>query len=406
MDYYQLKDELLMKDKKHNGYSIVEEDEEVDYKQSATIKEPLSAPVLFENIYIIICASYLNVLLVVLPICFLPNISQGIRLVLSMISLIPLTKLLTVLTDEASSLLNEAAGGLLNATLGNLPELVIGVMTVNRNMIRLAQISMFGSIIGNLLLVMGSSFIAHALRYGTTQFNSLVGRINAVMMVIVVLGCTTVALFNTYEYSSETELLSSRMISIIFILLYCVYLYFSLYYFKEQFDNEEENGDDEEEGGNSYGLSIFECIFSLFIISVLISLTCNVIIDLLQPVAENWNISQFFIVGILLPLVGNVAEHSTAVVAAYRNKLTLSISIGVGSACQVGSFLTATLVIVGWIIGHDMSLNFGASETCFLVISVLMIVIILLTKTSSMMGGCSLIIFYLCVAAYCCQNDA
>ena len=245
-------------------------------------------------------------------------------------------------------------GALLNATFGNAVELIVSVVALRKGFVRLVQTSLLGSVLSNLLLVLGTSFLLGGLRYEQQQYNRKGAAIFASMLL---LACLALAVPSAYvnafdaEVNQQDVLDISRITAVIIFAIYLLYLYFQLFthtaMFKEEKsphsahrapvapddasdedDGEDGEGDEDEEEDEEPLISLSSALFLLLVITLLISFCSDNLIDSIAPVTRAWNINESFIGIILLPIVGNAAEHATAVTCALKNKLDLSIGRG------------------------------------------------------------------------------
>jgi Ca2+:H+ antiporter len=175
------------------------------------------------------------------------------------------------------------------------------------------------------------------------------------------------------EEAQKNVLLLSHGTSIILLLLYILYLYFQLYSHHNLFADIEnqENGDDEEADGQI--LSPVAASIALVLVTVLVSVCAEYLVNSIDSIVESAHISKTFVGLILIPIVGNAAEHVTAVVVAYKGKMDLAINVAIGSSMQIALFVTPFLVILGWIMGQPMTLHFQGFETIIFFISVLIV---------------------------------
>lgn len=195
----------------------------------------------------------------------------------------------------------------------------------------------------------------------------------------------------------EGVLFLSRGTSIIMLLLYILYLFFQMRSHAAIFDAERQ-GDDEEGEKEPEILGPVAAGICLIIITVLVAICAEFLVDSIDAIVETAHISKTFIGLILLPIVGNAAEHVTAVVVAYKNKMDLAIGVALGSSMQIALFVTPFLVILGWIMGNDMSLQFGVFETVVFFLSVLVVNYLIQDGKSNYLEGAMCIGTYIIIA--------
>ena len=235
---------------------------------------------------------------------------------------------------------------------------------------------MLGSILSNILLVLGCCFFAGGMKYHQQTFNSTVASTMSSLMAVssasLIIPATLYAAMKASDTSEDKDkniLVLSHGTSIILLILYVFYLYFQLKSHQDLFDEEQadENEDDKEEPT----LTPWAAGAALVVITVGVAVCAEFLVDSIDSIVETANISRTFIGLILLPIVGNAAEHVTAVVVSMKNKMDLAIGVAIGSSMQIALLVTPFLVILGWIIDQPMTLHFEAFETVVFFLSVL-----------------------------------
>ncbi|KAG4961689.1 hypothetical protein JHK87_038322 [Glycine soja] len=277
-------------------------------------------------------------------------------------------------------------GGLLNATFGNATEMIISIYALESNMIRVVQQSLLGSILSNMLLVLGCAFFTGGIvHYKKVQvFDKAAAVVNSGLLLMAVMGILfpAVLYFTHSEVHQGKSVLSlSRFSSCIMLLAYASYLFFQLrsqqnvyspvdecISYPEEGDNGE-NSDEEEE----HELTQWEAIIWLAILTAWVSILSGYLVDAIQGASESLNMSVAFISVILLPIVGNAAEHASAIMFAVKDKLDITIGVAIGSSTQISMFVIPFCVVVGWCMGKEMDLNFQLFETATLFITVLVV---------------------------------
>lgn len=179
------------------------------------------------------------------------------------------------------------------------------------------------------------------------------------------------ALKTSKDETDKNILLLSHGTAIILLILYLLYLYFQLYSHHDLFDDVEANNSDEDEAGQI--LSPVAAGVALVVVTVMVAVCAEFLVDSIDSIVETAHISKTFIGLVLLPIVGNAAEHVTAVIVAYKGKMDLAINVAIGSSMQIALFVTPFLVILGWIIGKPMTLHFQSFETVVFFLSVLVV---------------------------------
>ncbi|KAF9789841.1 Sodium/calcium exchanger protein-domain-containing protein [Thelephora terrestris] len=382
--------------------------------------------------------SWSNVLLVFVPLSFIShnlNWDAGLRFSFSFIAIMPLAKLLGDATDQLSLKLGQTLSGLLNASFGNAVEIIVAIAALLQDELRVVQTSLLGSILSNLLLVLGCSFLAGGLMHDQNRFRTTAAQTSASLMT---LACITLVIPAAYfmsqtigegggldptkadqpgaieERCKSGLLIISRGTSILLLLVYVAYLVFQLKTHARLFD---EDGDDTEDCEDGQGLprrhhsqddveepemAPITAGIALLLVTLVTSFAADYLVASIEETTERYNIPKPFIGLILLPLVSNAAEHVTSVWMAMKNKMEMTIGICVGSSIQISAFVIPLLVIIGWITGHDLTLFFATFETIVLFVSVLLVNLLVQDGKSNYMEGLMLIALY-CVVALSCE---
>jgi len=376
--------------------------------------------------------SWMNVLLVFVPLSFASHHlgwDAALRFSFSFIAIMPLAKLLGVATEQLSLKLGQTLSGLLNASFGNAVEIIVGVAALLQGELRIVQTSMLGSILSNLLLVLGCSFLAAGLKYSESNFQVTAAQNAASLMT---LACITLVIPAAYFMSQTVEddilnvfvrtgqlsvieercrsglLFISRGAAILLLFVYVVYLVFQLkthaYLFDPNHNREERDPESRREEESevqeqeALEMSTLAAGVALVFATVVTSFAADYLVASIEETAERYSIPKPFIGLILLPLVANAAEHVTSVWMAMKGKMELTIGICVGSSIQIATFVIPLLVIVGWITGHDLTLFFANFETIVLFVSVLLVNLLIQDGKSNYMEGLMLVTLYLVVA--------
>jgi len=363
-----------------------------------------------------LASNYVNVLLVFVPVGIIAgalHISATTVFILNFIAIIPLAALLSFATEELSAKLGQTLGGLMNATFGNAVELIVSIVALREGEIRIVQSSMLGSILSNILLVLGCCFLAGGIRYRESTFNGTVASTMSSLMAVssaslIIPATLYAALRSSKEENDNNILLLSHGTSIILLGLYILYLYFQLYSHAELFDVEAQSEGDEDEHTDGEILSPVAAGVALVIVTVLVAVCAEYLVDSIDSIVQTAHISKTFIGLVLLPIVGNAAEHVTAVIVAYKGKMDLAINVAIGSSLQIALFVTPFLVVLGWIIGQPMTLHFQGFETVVLFISVLVVNYLIQDGKSNYLEGAMCIGTYtiIALAFYVYPDDA
>lgn len=290
------------------------------------------------------------------------------------IAILPLAAWMGTATEEIAVVVGSTLGGLLNATFGNATELIIALVALNAGFIEVVKASITGSIIGNLLLVMGLSMFLGGLRYKEQEFQPVMARLNASSMnlaVIAILLPTAVNFTSTGIDESQMQKLSAA-VAIVLILVYILTLLFSMKthsYLCEA--GEAELALEEATEGEAHKPNLPLWIGVLLGATVLVAIESELLVGALEEATAQLGLTELFTGVILLPIIGNAAEHATAVTVAMKNKMDLSVSVSVGSSLQIALFVAPVLVLAGWILGKPMDLNFNPFELVAVAVAVL-----------------------------------
>ena len=312
----------------------------------------------------------------------------------SALALIPLAGLLGKATESAAAYTGPNVGALLNATLGNAAELIITIMALRSGLVGVVKASIAGSIIGNILLVLGLSLLLGGIRNGKQLFDAHTAGTNATMLVLAVVALTIPAAFTLGSPSTPMRISSIELLSdglaVVLIVLYGLYL---LYMFKR--------GDNSHTSGQGHELPEMKLPVAIGLMAastIGVVLMSEVLVGVIEPVATTWGLSDLFIGIILVPIVGNVAEHIVAVQMAIQNQMDLSVGIAVGSGLQIALFVAPVLVGVGLLMGTPMTLVFNRYEVAGLIGASAIAVLISVDGESNWLEGAQLIALYLMLA--------
>lgn len=463
-------------------------------------------PPFWRGVKAIILMSWINVLLVCIPISWamnfaLPhtNSNDTLIFIFSFLAIIPLAKLLAFATDELSMRVGQTLAGLLNATLGNAVELIVAIIALIQCQLQVVQSSLVGSILSNLLLVLGMCFFAGGVKFSEQGFGMSATQLNASLLTVSVIAVLLPAAFHEVAGAEipdpieGREILSfSRGAAVILLFIYGSYLVFQLFSHKDLYEDESpdvfkstkyphsptpktkqarqgwlaahwrrhgaddsnnsaepltplgetrrklENGkvhnstlvDDE---GNELGrssspsndvaassssthtdvdaeaqheeeqpeqpqLSVPLTVALLVTVTVLVAVTAEWLVDSIDGLTNSGTISKEFVGLILLPIVGNAAEHVTAVTVSVKDKLNLSIGVAVGSSIQIALFVIPFITVLAWILGKPLTLLFDPFESIVLFLAVLVVNYTVQDGKSNWLEGMILMCLYVIIA--------
>lgn len=345
---------------------------------------------------------YLLFLLVLVPVTAGMEIfgvgNHPLMFVLSALSLIPLAAVLGNATEEVALFTGQKVGGLLNATLGNAAELIITIIALREGLLSVVKASIAGSIIGNMLVVLGAAVLLGGIKNGEQKFDQRIASTNATMMSLAIIILMIPAVFSLGKGTSS---LSDRDVnrlsdgaSIVLIALYVLYLFYTM------FSKSGSTGStDVEHEVKPPRRQLYIALGLLLISTVAIVFMSEILVGALEPTAQQWGLSDMFVGVMLVPLVGNIAEHLVAVQTAIKNKMDLTIGIAVGSGLQIALFVAPVLVLVSQFVGPaPMSLVFNPFEIAALIGAVLIAVLISIDGKTNWLEGAQLLALYAVVA--------
>ncbi|RDB21333.1 Vacuolar calcium ion transporter [Hypsizygus marmoreus] len=348
-----------------------------------------------------IFGSYLNILLIFIPLSFLShhlNWDAALRFSFSFIAIVPLAKLLGDATEQMSTKLGPTLAGLLNASFGNAVEIIVGIAALLQGELRIVQTSMLGSILSNILLVLGCSFIAAGFKFKESTFQVTGAQASASFMT---LACITLVIPAAY-HSTQAKggdptaeaglLIISRGTSILLLGVYVAYLFFQLKTHADLFEPEFKVEEEEPK------MSVVASGAALLGVTLITSFCADYLVASIEETAQRYSIPKPFIGLILLPIVANAAEHVTAVFMALKNRMEISIAICVGSSIQIAAFVVPLLVIIGWTTGHQLSLFFANFETIVFFAAILLVNTLIQDGRSNYLEGIMLVTLYLVIA--------
>jgi Ca2+:H+ antiporter len=338
---------------------------------------------------------YLNILLIFVPVAILGRFlgwAPTIVFATSALAVIPAAGMLGRATEEVAARTGPRFGGLLNATLGNAAELIITLFAIRAGLLELVKASITGSIIGNILLVMGLSILFGGIKNGTQRFDRTQAGANAVQLILAVLALMIPSLFffAHTETSGPVESLSLGT-AIAMLVIYALGLLFAF-----RFVNPESaSGAHDTHHG---GWSVRTSLLVLGGATVLIAILSEILVGSVEPMVANLGVSEFFIGIIIVPLVGNVAEHLVAVQAALKNKMELSMAVSLGSSLQIALFVAPVLVFLSLLMGNPLTLVFNQFEIVALFAGTLIAAFVAMDGESNWLEGAQLLALYVIVA--------
>lgn len=311
------------------------------------------------------------------------------------LAIVPLAGWMGTATEEIAVVVGPSLGGLLNATFGNATELIIAIIALRAGLVDVVKASITGSIIGNLLLVMGLAMLLGGLRFKEQSFQPTAARLNASAMNLAVISILlpTAVQYTSTGIGEKTLQTLSVAVAIVLIAVYGLTLLFSMkthsYLYEvgcaelegnaavEQIARadhhpaagQQSGGTEPGEGHETPNIWLWGGI--LLGATLLVAIESELLVGSLEAATESLGLTPLFTGVILLPIIGNAAEHTTAVTVAMKDKMDLSLAVAMGSSLQIALFVAPLLVIIGWVIGQPMDLDFNPFELVAVVVAVL-----------------------------------
>jgi len=446
--------------KDHEDHANAEEDDtesdlslEERKKKAFKKKIPVGSQIRF-----VLFGAWINVLLIFVPVGFAVNYA-GLKpvpvFIINFIAIIPLAAMLSNATEELAIRVGETLGGLLNATFGNAVELIVSVQALIKNEITIVKTSLIGSMLSNLLLVLGMSFFLGGINRMEQFFNVTVAQTAASLLALCIASLiiptvfhNTIAEDDSVAHNGAQDAVRNQELShgtaVILFLVYCCYLGFQLKTHATMYNEpsqkvpkrksgKKEEGDasrgiaaigagtaaasgggvnmkallknadgsdqDDEEEFETPSLSVAGALVTLAISTTLVAFCSEFMVSSIDGLTATGGVSTTFVGLILLPIVGNAAEHATAVTVAIKDKMDLAIGVAVGSSMQIALLVFPLIVILGWILGKDcMTLYFDTFQIATLFVSVLLVNYLIQDGKSHWLEGVLLMASYIIIA--------
>jgi Ca2+:H+ antiporter len=290
-------------------------------------------------------------------------------------------------TEQAGESSSPRLAALLNATFGNAPELIIVILTINAGLISVAKASIIGSVLGNILLILGLSLIAGGFRHGHMTFAKRPAGVNASMLTLaVVLVALPTAFAQIGHTSGSDEKVVSYGAAILMLVVYLAYLYHSL------------SQPQEDQGEGHARWSKRAALIVLAVSAVATGVLSEVLVKAIEPTIHDTGISETFVGLIIVPALGNIAEHLSAVRIAWRGNMDFSMGIVFNSGLQVALLITAAAVLAGTVLGHDVTVVFPPLELAVLGAAAIMAAFVTADGEATWIEGLELVAIYILAA--------
>ncbi|MDW8319289.1 MAG: calcium/proton exchanger [Anaerolineae bacterium] len=335
----------------------------------------------------------IHVLLFFFPIAILAELLHWSPLVIfaaSALAVVPLAGLLGEATEVLAAQVGPRLGGLLNATLGNAAELIITLIAIRAGNLELVKASIIGSVIGNILLVLGASILLGGLRHGVQKFDRANAGIDATMLILAVIAISVPSLFNA---AIEPDSLRVEELSLTTAAVMLAIYALSIVYQMRIKTPDNGIGVPPAHAAPHWKPSVALAVLAASVVGI--AVMSEFLVGSIEPVTRALGMSEFFVGIILIPIIGNVAEHLVAVQVAMKNQMDLSLSIANGSSLQIALFVAPVLVFVSLLMGNPLTLEFNNFELIALTASGVIAALIAVDGRSNWLEGAMLLAVYL-----------
>lgn len=340
---------------------------------------------------------YMYYLLIFVPVAIAGELLHWDPLIVfatSALAVIPLAGLLGEGTEQLVVHTGPRAGGLLNATLGNAAELIIGIFALRAGLFDLVRASITGSIIGNLLLILGLSLLVGGLRHGRQRFDRRLAGVNSTQLMLATSALIIPSLFAISADSHHPLSIDalSMGVAVVMILIYILGVVFA---FRQ---GSSTPAPEHSVQSNHAPWSVRRALLVLLIATVGIAGLSEILVGAVEPTIKALGISEFFLGIIIIPLVGNIAEHLVAVQVAAKNQMDLSLGVSVGSSLQIALFVAPALVFISLLFGPELTLVFNPFEVIALFATSVIAALVSVDGESNWLEGAQLLALYAIVA--------
>jgi Ca2+:H+ antiporter len=314
--------------------------------------------------------------------------------IVAAISLVPLAGIIGLGTEQLARRSGPALGGFLNATFGNAAELIIAIVALHDGHVGLVKASITGSIVGNLLLVLGASFFMGGLGRRSQKFNRTAATNTTAMLFLAVVALVMPAVFDLAVYGnlaarpSAIERLS-LLSAVVMIGAYAGSLVYAFTSERDLFRSARQRGHDDA------ALPTTSAVVLLAIGTILTTVQAELMVGEMQPALVRFGVSELFVGVIVIAVIGNAAEHYSAITAARRDEMTLAVEIAVGSSAQIALLVGPAVVLYSFLIGRPMTLLFNAFEIAAIALSVIAAAFVVVDGESNWVEGLQLMAVYL-----------
>jgi len=342
--------------------------------------------------------SPLNFLLIFIPVAVALELMHAGAVwifLCSCLAIIPLAGIMGQATEKLAERAGAGIGGLLNATFGNAAELIIAIVAMNRGLYSVVKASLTGSIIGNILVVLGVSVLAGGLKYSRQKFNATAASMGATLMALSTIGLVIPDVYHLVEGARARihEQDMSLLIALVLIVTYGLSLIFSLKTHKYLYVGPSDEADQPKEQ-----IGIARPVLVLLAATAGVAIMSEFLVGAVEATAKTLGMSDIFVGVIIVAVIGNAAEHSTAVMVAMKNKMELALNIAIGSSIQIALFVAPVLVFLSYAFGRPMDLLFTNLEVLAVGVAVWVLSLVCNDGESNWMEGVQLLAVYLILA--------
>ena len=352
-------------------------------------------------------SSVIYLLLVFTPIAvFLEFLHVGyvILFVVAAIALIPLAKLIGDATEHLATHYGSTLGSLINVTFGNAAEIIIAIVAINAGLLELVKASITGSILGNIMLIFGLSMIAGGFRHKEQLFNKENAGLQVSLIFLALIGLAIPTILSStmiegtdVENQSKIQILSDS-VAILLLFVYVVGIIFTFFTHKHLFvlPHSDSGGEHNEHDHKHWSKKKSFLMLGVSMVGVIV--VSEILVGSVEETSREFGFGEMFVGAIIVGIVGNAAEHSSAIVLARKGKMDLSIGIAAGSGTQIALFVVPILVLVGIVLGQPFTLEFTLYELVTLFLAAIIMNLIAFDGKSNWFEGIMLTSVYIIIA--------
>lgn len=337
----------------------------------------------------------LNWLLAFVPVAIASELArlEVVSFVAAALAIVPLSGLIGESTEQLAFHVGPRLGGLLNASFGNLTELIVASLLVLANQFDVAKASLTGSIIGNLLLVLGLSFVVGGVGRSEQRFSARSASVHSASLVLAVAALLMPAILRltSPNVSDQHIEILSALVAGVLVVSYVATIAFTQVTHTHLFSTQEPGGD--------ASWSRRRAIIVLLAAAVVVGVESEILVSSLHPALSALHLPTLFVGLIIIPIIGNAAEHSSAALFALRNRMNITLEIAIGSSSQVALFVAPAVIFISLVLGHPMDFVFTAFEIVTVALATLIVSVVCADGRSNWLEGAQLLGTYVIIAA-------